>query len=98
MFPRLVTGLNELSMVDDFLVIVGVCDYRDLFVCVAALCPHDGFPQNGFTDNHQTWYVEGDYVRYRCLPGYSMVGKESRQCGSNAQLDGEKPQCVFGKD
>jgi hypothetical protein len=67
-------------------------------VIYASLCPHDGFPQNGFTDNYQTWYVEGDYVRYRCLPGYSVVGKEVRQCSSNGQLEGLKPQCIFASN
>ena len=65
-----------------------------LFVCLfldLSVCGKPGKPDNAIVITGNHW--AGEYVRYLCNPGYSMVGPAVRRCLPNGKWSGNVPTC-----
>ncbi|XP_066294919.1 complement factor B-like [Branchiostoma lanceolatum] len=54
-------------------------------------CINPGVPINGVKEG--TSYNKGDVVKFRCKPGYDLVGSEERECLRSGFWSGEQPTC-----
>jgi len=55
-------------------------------------CGHPGSPENAVLV-HSTYWV-GEYVRYLCNPGYTMLGPAVRRCLPSGNWSGNAVQCI----
>ena len=65
-----------------------------LFVCLfldLSDCGKPGKPDNAIVIMGNHW--AGEYVRYLCNPGYTMVGPAVRRCLPSGKWSGNVPTC-----
>ncbi|KAM7427694.1 hypothetical protein ABFA07_021217 [Porites harrisoni] len=59
-------------------------------------CGKPGKPDNAIVIMGNHW--AGEYVRYLCNPGYTMVGPAVRRCLPSGKWSGNVPTCTLGTD
>ena len=78
-----------------------ITEQRELIACmlipfclnslVLPNCGHPGSSENAVLV-HSTYWA-GEYVRYLCNPGYTMLGHAVRRCLPSGQWSGNAVQC-----
>lgn len=56
-------------------------------------CPKPPDPENGRSEVEFETFQVGDAVKYKCHPGYTMIGSATRHCQENGRWAGERPTC-----
>lgn len=60
-------------------------------VCQVVSCSSPPDISHGY--HTQGNFIANDTVRYRCQPGYSMTGSDTRKCSSSGVWTGQLPRC-----
>ena len=60
--------------------------------CEQIICPSPLKPEYGFVEGQD--FTFDNILRYRCEPGYSLVGNRERRCTKDRKWSGQQPKCV----